>query len=152
MKIDTAHYSNNPKNCPAKDYYLNDPKLPKLSERNESFMEFYNKSLDCVVHRNCDVRHEYFDKKLKDILHSIRGTALVKKYNYRPSCYIESNEINFNKLIHDEIYFMDYKAVKETRLVVCILSGKIAIIQCKLPNALLICSEPFCGFRRCCVK
>lgn len=82
-------------------------------------MEFYNKSKDCVIHANCDVRDKYFNRKLGKILDSISETPLVKKKSYGPLCYIEHNEINYNRMIQDEIYFLDYRSLKKARKMVC---------------------------------
>lgn len=105
--------------CPDDAYYLNAPKMPALTERNHSFMEFYNRSMDCVIHPNCDVRDKYFDRQLGKILNSIRDTPLVKRKNYGPLCYIENNKINFNRMIQDEMYLLDYKSLKKARKMVC---------------------------------
>lgn len=99
-------------------------------QRRSSFKKSYSTAEDCVGgNGNCNREQDVFMDKINSLVRT--KDSLLKTNNnnapapppktYQAKCYIENGQINFGKMISDEVLAADYKLIETAKRAVCIL-------------------------------
>lgn len=78
-----------------------------LAERNERFLQFYNVAADCLYNQSCDINDDVFKDKIYSMISEIRSKTHRMEKNYNARCYVESGQIDYTKMILDELLLIE---------------------------------------------
>lgn len=79
-----------------------------LEERSNNFLKFYKMAADCLHKQSCHINDDVFKNKIYSMILKIRSKTQRMQKNYNARCYVDSGQIDYVKMIVDELLLIEY--------------------------------------------
>lgn len=107
-------------NCKPNYQYFKIKPVINVSEKDPKFLKFYNIAISCLANLSCTMQTPGFQERLQEQLVSNINKVYEIEKNYDAMCYLENGEINYQKMLIDELLLVEYFSLTLTRELVSV--------------------------------